>query len=161
MTQRPFALSDISRRIVRCGAGAASEHDREVRYTVATLANDLEQLDAMHNSMRAGGFDVADCEYLHIDNTKDPQICAYSGLNAMLNMARGRYVILCHQDIRLLTETREDLDRVLADLTQADPAWALAGNAGGIAPGKLAVRITDPHGAEPAHRQAAGPCHEP
>lgn len=135
----------IRRRILRTDCGNDGRSD--MRYTIATLANDLAQLEALHRSLRAGGFDGADCEYMHIDNSAGDQICAYSGLNAMLNEARGRYVILCHQDIRILTDTRHDLDLRLAELEERYPAWALAGNAGGASAGRLAIRITDPHGA--------------
>ena len=123
-------------------AGAGS-----IRYSIATLVNDLAQYEAMLTSLRSGGFDTDDCEFLYIDNTIINQACAFSGLNALLNEARGRYAILCHQDIRLLTDTRKELDKRIEDLEKLDPAWALAGNAGGIAPGELAIRITDPRGA--------------
>ena len=118
-----------------------------LRYSIATLVNDHEQYEAMLNSLALGGFDGADCEYLYIDNTTTNQACAYLGLNAILNVARGKYVVLCHQDIRLLTETRNDLDARLVELDALDSSWALAGNAGGVSPGVLAIRITDPHGA--------------
>lgn len=127
--------------------GGPLSHEVPVRYTVATLVNNMDQYDAMKTSMIAGGFQTEDCEYLIVDNTLAPQTDAYRGLNALLAMARGDYVILCHQDIRLLTDTREDLDRRLKSLGNLDPRWALAGNAGGIRPGELALRITDPHGA--------------
>lgn len=145
MTFRRLSQSAIRRRIIRSDLGA--DMLREPRYTIASIINDRKHLDALHRSMLTGGFEPSDCEYLHIDNTSGVPICAYSGLNALLNEARGRYVILCHQDIRLLTDAREDLDLRLAELDQHDPAWALAGNAGGIAAGQLAIRITDPHGA--------------
>lgn len=90
----------------------------------------------------------ADCEYLYIDNSERNEADAYHGLNALLNAARGSHVILCHQDIRLLTDDRTMLERRLAELEAIDPSWALAGNAGGVSPGVLAIRITDPHGAD-------------
>ncbi len=40
-----------------------------------------------------------------------------------------------------------ELEARLDELEALDPLWAVAGNAGGIAPGRLAIRITDPHGA--------------
>lgn len=135
----------IRRRIVRTDCG--NDGRGEVLYTIATMVSDLGHLEALHRSLRAGGFEGADCEYMHIDNSNGDQICAYSGLNTMLNEAQGRYVILCHQDIRILTDTRHDLDIRLAELEERDPAWALAGNAGGVAAGRLSMRITDPHGA--------------
>ena len=144
MSLRRLSSAAIKRRIVRTDWGNDARSD--IRYTIATITNDTQHLTSLHRSLRTGGFDGPDCEYLHIDNTAGEQICAYSGLNAMLNEARGRYVILCHQDLRILTDDRKDLDLRLAELEEHDPAWALAGNAGGVAPGRLAIRITDPHG---------------
>ena len=64
----------------------------------------------------------------------------------MLDAARGDLVILCHQDVRLISDGRDQLEQRLAELDSLAPRWALAGNAGGAAPGKLAIRITDGHG---------------
>jgi hypothetical protein len=118
-----------------------------VRYSIATLVSDALQYEAMRTSFRSGGFDGDDCEYLYVDNSGSRQTCAFRGLDAMLSAARGAFVILCHQDVRLLTDARRDLDARLAELDSLDSHWAIAGNAGGIAPGALAIRITDPHGA--------------
>ena len=120
----------------------------EPRYTIATLVSNRAQYHDMLASFRAGGFSDSDCEYLFVDNTGPLQSDAYRGLNAALNAAHAPVVILCHQDVRLLGDGRKALDQRLADLTRHDPDWALAGNAGGVAPGRLALRITDPHGAD-------------
>jgi hypothetical protein len=117
------------------------------RYSIGTLVTNLEQYAAMRETFAAGGFDGSNSEFLYLDNRGPYQSGAYSGLNALLHAARGRYVILCHQDVRLLTDGLEALDRRLADLDGRDPNWALAGNAGGRQPGVLAHRISDPHGA--------------
>ncbi len=118
------------------------------RFTVGSLVNDRAQYDAMRESLIAGGFDANFAEFLFIDNTGPQQTDAYHGLNALIHAARGTTVILCHQDVRLLADDRDTLTTCLADLDTRDPNWALAGNAGGIAPGKLALRISDPHGAD-------------
>ena len=125
-------------------------------YTIGTLVTDIALYDAMRRSLIAGGFGESDCEYLAIDNTRaaipagspdgPPQTSAYAGLDRVLAAARGRYVILCHQDIELIGDGRADLDRRLVELEMHDPAWGVAGNAGGVMPGRLALRITDPHG---------------
>ena len=60
--------------------------------------------------------------------------------------ARGELIVLCHQDIRLLTDGRGALDACLTALDARDPTWAVAGNAGGTGIGRLAMRISDPHG---------------
>mgnify|MGYP000034587840 FL=1 len=145
MTTKHLNPADIRERIVRPDVDL--DPHRALRYTIATMVNDIAHYEAMRASLRAGGFS-GDCEFLYVDNTRGDQICAYSGLNALLGEAQGEYVILCHQDIRLLTERRRDLDRCLAGLDTVDPTWALAGNAGGVSPGVLALRITDPHGAD-------------
>lgn len=118
----------------------------EPRYTIATLVSDRAQYDAMRASFRAGGFNGGDSEYLFIDNTGPRQTDAYHGLNALLNAARAPLVILCHQDVRLLSDGCDALDARLSSLGQIDAGWAVAGNAGGVAPGQLALRISDPHG---------------
>ncbi|MCH9808767.1 MAG: acyl esterase [Alphaproteobacteria bacterium] len=120
----------------------------QIVFTIATLVTDTEQYAAMRASFARQGFTGPDCEFLFLDNTGTNQTCAYRGLNRALTAARGKYVILCHQDVRLVDDGRNQLETRLTELDAKDPAWALAGNAGGTAPGKLAVRITDPHGAD-------------
>ncbi len=115
-------------------------------FSIATLVNDVAQYDAMRASFAAGGFDNTTCEFLYIDNTGDQQIDAYRGLNALMARAMAPFVILCHQDVRLIEDGYERLCEALRALEDIDPNWALAGNAGGIAPGELALRISDPHG---------------
>ncbi len=131
-------------RILRPEAEAAAAG--EPRYAIASLVSDRVQYEAMLSSFRAGGFGATDCEYLFVDNTGPLQTGAYRGLNALLNAAHAPVVILCHQDVRLLSDGRKTLDQRLNELSRHDEFWALAGNAGGIAPGRLALRITDPHG---------------
>lgn len=132
---------------------AGAERAGGVAYSIGTLVNDMAQYQAMRASFADKGFGTDDCEYLIIDNSGPVQTSAYAGLNALLSAARGRYVILCHQDVRLIGDGRAELDRRLAELTARDAAWALAGNAGGIAPGDFALRISDPHGVN-QHRGA-------
>jgi hypothetical protein len=122
--------------------------DGGVRYSICTLMTRPAQYAEMTESFRRMGFDGDDCEYLFLDNAVSNRYDAYTGLNLFLSVARGRYVILCHQDILLEQDGREQLDRVLADMDRRDPAWAVCGNSGGISPGRLAIRITDPHGAD-------------
>jgi hypothetical protein len=120
------------------------------RYSVGTLVTNLEQYAQMRASFAAHGFDGSNCEFLYLDNRGPEQTGAYRGLNALLNAARGRYVLLCHQDVLLIGDGAAELERCLRDLDRRDPNWALAGNAGSPAMGTLAIRITDPHGADQA-----------
>lgn len=140
-------------RVIDVEARAVPANDaRSIRFTIATLVTDPEQYGDLCASFQKGGFTSDDCEYLVIDNTAETvtqtgrQTCAYRGLNAALNAARGQHVILCHQDVRLHDDNRKTLEARVSELDRKQPAWALAGNAGAQAPGKLAIRISDPHG---------------
>lgn len=115
------------------------------RFTVGTLVTDPDQYRALTASFQDAGFDPDDTEFLFVDNTSADQTDAFAGLNQILNAAQGEYVILCHQDVRLIDD-RAVLETRLAALNDVDPDWAVAGNAGGTGPGRLAIRITDPHG---------------
>lgn len=143
-TATTFCATSCTPRILRPETEAPVS--AEPRYTIATLVSDRAQYAAMRESFRDGGFLDTDCEYLFVDNMGPVQTDAYRGLNALLNAAHGPIVILCHQDVRLLEDRRAHLDERLNELQRHDPDWALAGNAGGVAPGNLALRITDPHG---------------
>ena len=81
-----------------------------VRFSIATLVTSETQHREMLATFRALGFDGADVEVLSIDNGGAGQTDAYRGLNAMLTEARGDYVVLCHQDIRLLGHGRPRLE---------------------------------------------------
>jgi hypothetical protein len=122
--------------------------ERRVRFSICTLVTRPEQYRSMLSTFETGGFVGDDCEYLFLDNTKSNEFDAYRGLNLFLNNARGEYVVICHQDVELLHDGRDRLDTVIAELDAKDPAWAVIGNSGGISPGRLAIRITDPHGAD-------------
>ncbi|MEL7048134.1 MAG: hypothetical protein AAFO75_04080 [Pseudomonadota bacterium] len=130
----PAAMPDVAR-------------DLAPDFAIVTLVTDKAQYAEMSDSFVAGGFTPDTCEYLVIDNTDATnQSCAYRGLNRALAAARAPYVILCHQDVRLVDDNRDTLEQRLHDLEQNHPEWALAGNAGGASAGTLAVRISDPHG---------------
>lgn len=133
--------------LIRSPAGWAAP-TATPQYSIVTLVSNHAQYDAMRASFEAGGFGRAGCEYLYIDNSDYNAADAYAGLNALLNRARAPYVLLCHQDLMLIGDGRAELDERLADLDARDANWALAGNAGGVAPGKLALRISDPHASD-------------
>jgi len=126
---------------------AAREPETGIAFSIATLVTRGDEHAEMLAAFEARGFSGGDCEYLVIDNTGGRQTSAYAGLDAALAAARGRYVILVHQDVRPI-EGRAALEARLAELDRIDPAWAVAGNAGGVGPGVLAMRISDPHGGD-------------
>lgn len=117
-----------------------------VRYSVCTLVNCPDQYGRMLESFHRAGFKPPSCEFLYIDNSRRNKRDAYAGINQFLSHARGEYIILCHQDVRLIDDERSPLDRIIQDITNRDPNWALLGNAGGVGLRGLAMRITDPFG---------------
>jgi hypothetical protein len=127
-------------------APGAPPNEVTITYSIGTLVRDSAQYEAMRNTFLSSGFSGPDCEYLFVDNMREKQTSAYCGLNSILNAARGIYVILCHQDVRIIADNRAVLDTRLAELHRLDLNWGVAGNAGGISPENLAIRITDPHG---------------
>lgn len=127
----------------------ADEHFREasICYSVCTIVTRPHEYADMVNSFVSRGFREPECEFLYLDNSEGNTFDAYAGYNLFLNVARGSYVILCHQDILLIEDDRPKLDMILEELTRRDPNWAACGNGGGgEQPGQLAVRISDPHG---------------
>jgi hypothetical protein len=117
-------------------------------FALLSLVTDHAEHAAMRESFARGGFCETTTETLIIDNTRGNQADAYRGYARLIALARAPLLILAHQDLRLLRDDAATLRARLADLDARDPAWALAGNAGGLADGSLAIRITDPHGAD-------------
>ena len=114
------------------------------KYSICTLVTDKDEYNAMVDSFKSKGFDEPDCEFMYMDNSAGNSTDAFDGYNMFLNAARGDYVIVCHQDVLLIDDGRTQLDAVLAALSSSHPNWAICGNAGGLAPLTLAIRITDP-----------------
>jgi len=117
-----------------------------LRYSICTIVNRPSQYAEMVESFTSRGFDGPDCEFLYLDNTQANAFDGYTGNNMFLNVARGEFVILCHQDVVLIGDGRANLDAALDNLSRLDPNWAVCGNAGRDQSGGVAVRITDPHG---------------
>ncbi len=132
----PFAAANLRE--------ASSLLNTGVRFSICTLVTRPEQYGDMLESFRARGFDADDCEFIQIDNRASNRYDAYQGCNLFLTVARGDYIILCHQDI-VLIDHRRDLEHALAELDRVDPTWGACGNSGGMSPGKMAIRLTDPH----------------
>ena len=118
----------------------------EIRYSICTFVTRHSQYNDMVESFVSHGFSYDDCEYLYIDNSETNRCEAYAGVNRFLTIAKGLYIIVCHQDLLLLEDDRKKLDAVIEELDQLDPNWGVCGNGGGIHPGRLALRVTDPHG---------------
>lgn len=116
-----------------------------VEYSFCTLMTDETKYRAMVKSFLEVGFTLDRCEFIFSDNRFGNKLDAYRGLNRMIAAARGRYVILVHQDV-LAADTIKQLNGALAQLSDSAPNWAVAGNAGYDRQGKhYHTRISDRH----------------
>jgi hypothetical protein len=120
--------------------------DASPAFSICTLVTNPVEYREVVESFASHGFGHQDCEYLYLDNSRGNRFDAYRGYNLFLSVARGEFIILCHQDILLLGDDRNMLERRLSELTAHDPDWGLCGNAGGRFDGTRAVRISDPKG---------------
>lgn len=118
----------------------------ELDFTVGTLVKDKQEYQEMISSFIAAGFSMDSCEYLYIDNTAGNRFDAFSGLNRLIKRAKGKYIILCHQDILLNFDHRIDLEQRIHQLEGLDPKWAVAGNAGAVGPNHIVYSISYPDG---------------
>ena len=104
----------------------------EFEFSVCTLVTNLNEYAEMRDSFLKAGFNDDLCEYLYIDNSEQNTFEAFAGLNRFLREAKGKYIILCHQDIIISHHQIDDLRRLMAEIELVDPHWALLSNAGGV-----------------------------
>jgi len=134
--ERQFPLGAVN-------AAALMETERP-RFSICSIVNRLAQYSEMVKSFQAGGFTAAaGCEFLYLDNATSNQYESYSGYNTFLRVARGQYVVLCHQDVFLIEDGFDRLNEVIEELNVLDPDWGLFGNSGGCWPCERAIRIRD------------------
>jgi hypothetical protein len=123
--------------------------DYPYEFSICTLVTRMDQYEEMLRSFIDAGFSQDKCEYLYIDNSKENIYDAYGALNVFLQSARGKYIIICHQDIELIYDKIDDLEQRICELEEIDPKWALIGNAGAINLKYMAKHFT--HGTPPIH----------
>ena len=126
-----------------------------IAYSFCTLVTDPAEYRLMVDAFVSKGFTSADCEFLYVDNSTGNRFDAFRAYNHFLQIAEGRYVVLCHQDILPLEHDRARLDDLLQELCEHDDDWALCGNAGGQADGQYVLRLV--HG-ESHEMILGGPC---
>lgn len=117
-------------------------------FSICSLVTDFAQYECMRKSFEGKGFNASSCEFLCVDNSITNQCDAYLAVNHFLRTARGRYVILCHQDIILHDDDCPALLQRIAEVESCDPSWGLLGNAGAGDFDEYTIRISDPHGTD-------------
>jgi hypothetical protein len=101
------------------------------KYTICTLVTDMQEYEEMCQSFQEKGFTDSNTEFLYIDNSTTNKYEAFGGLNKLLTMAQGQYVILCHQDI-IVHDDEQKLWDCINVISKKDEHWAILGNAGGM-----------------------------
>lgn len=118
----------------------------EYEYSICTLVTRKAEYEEMLDSFLLKGFDEKSCEYLFIDNSSSSSFEAYKGLNQFLQQAKGKYIILCHQDIIIHDHDRNHLSERISEIEKKDPNWAILANAGGVNFKWIATNLTQGSG---------------
>jgi hypothetical protein len=116
----------------------------EPTFSICTMVTNWDEYDGCMASFARGGFDAAHCEFIVLDNSAGNRADGYVAINEFLQAARGRFVLICHQDVVLLEHGRVDLEQRLRELDAVDPHWAVCGNAGYTADGWPVLNLSHP-----------------
>ena len=122
---------------------AITEINYPYEFSICTLVTRKPEYAEMVRSFLNKGFDKDTCEYLYADNSETCTFEAYSGLNQFLQQAKGKYVILCHQDVIIHDHDRNHLLKEIEQIEANDSKWAILANAGGINFKWIATNITN------------------
>lgn len=115
-------------------------------FSICTLVTNFDEYQEMIATFENAGFNDDITEFIYVDNSNDNSDDGFSGLNKFLNLATGKYIILCHQDILLKYDHIDVLNRCITELDALDPNWAILGNAGFNGLTEKYCRISDPWG---------------
>jgi hypothetical protein len=118
----------------------------DLEFSICTLVTRKAEYSEMLGSFLNKGFDKDTCEYLYIDNSTGSVFDAYTGLNHFLQHAKGKYIILCHQDILVHDQDRQYLADRIAEIEDMDSDWGILANAGGINFKWIATNLTQGNG---------------
>ena len=116
------------------------------KFSICTLVSKPLEYQEMLDSFIAAGFNPDFCEYMCIDNSKTNIYDGYTGLNRFLREAKGKYIILCHQDILLHDHHINELEARIKEIDKIDNQWAILANAGGINLKHIGAHLTQNSG---------------
>lgn len=115
-------------------------------FSICTMVTRPTEYHEMLSSFKEKGFDDTNSEFIYVDNSENNSLDAYASTNLFLKRARGKYLIICHQDILLHSDGVIELRNILEDLSRVDPNWAICGNAGAVGPNHIVYHISYPDG---------------
>ncbi|WP_421945292.1 hypothetical protein [Pedobacter sp.] len=115
-------------------------------FSICTLVTRKQEYNEMLQSFLAKGFSEDKCEFIYADNTEKNNFDAFSAFNLFLKKAKGRYIIICHQDVLINKDGYDELIRCLGQLDNLDTNWGVCGNAGAAGPNHIVYYISYPDG---------------
>lgn len=115
-------------------------------FSICTLVTRKQEYNEMLQSFLAKGFSEDKCEFIYADNTEKNNFDAFSAFNLFLKKAKGRYIIICHQDVLINKDGYDELVKCLAQLNNLDTSWGVCGNAGAAGPNHIVYYISYPDG---------------
>jgi hypothetical protein len=118
------AISILEPPRVPCLAHASS-----LAFSVCCLVTRHTDYTNLRRALHEQGFNQSNCEFIVCDNSKGNKFTAYEAIVAFLAEAKGKYVLIVHQDAIPLEPASKLLARI-AEVEKADPLWGVIGNAG-------------------------------
>lgn len=118
--------------------------DYPLEFSICTLVTRKEEYREMIESFQNSGFTDKLCEYLFADNTENNVFDAFEAINNFLRHAKGKYIIICHQDILINEDDISDLRTRLKELDLKDSNWAICSNSGAAGPNHVVYHISYP-----------------
>lgn len=100
------------------------------QYSICTMVTNTDEYSEMKDSFINAGFNSDECQFICADNTQTNQFDAYKAINRFLKEAKGKYIIICHQDILIDHDDQSVLEKRINEINDIDPKWAILGNAG-------------------------------
>jgi len=116
------------------------------RFSICSLVTDKSEYTQMLQSFKEAGFNEDNSEFIYADNSDSNKYDGYKGVSRFLDMACGKYIIICHQDILLKFDNIDILNQRIKEMDKLDNSWAILANAGYKNFNDVALRISDPHG---------------
>lgn len=126
------------------------EMEHDYTFSVCTLLASDANYERSLASFRKFGFTDENTQFLAADNRQENNFDGYAWVRRMLPECRGKYIVFCHDDVELVDDDLSKLKKTLEELTEIDPKWSIAGNAGGLSGWtrdqkrfRMALRISD------------------
>lgn len=131
-------ISNFARRI--------RESQFDLEFSICTLVTRKSEYLEMLQSFKNKGFSDQIAEFLYVDNSEHNEFDAFAAINLFLRQAKGKFVIICHQDVLTDKDDVNHLRNCLKNLDEIDPDWGICGNAGAAGPNHIVYHISYPDG---------------